>query len=239
MRILICDDEPVTVRMISGIISDAHPDFEIIGVHSSAELSARLDSEDSRSNPIDVAFLDLALKGESGVSIAEFVSQLHPEVKIIFVTGNQNLASHAMLKVNSFGYIDKPVRAPLVLGYIDKIIKELRRESAADSFCYSEMGQCFRVDSKSIIYIESARNKLKLHLTDGTVKEITGTLDNAEKQLAQSFVRCHKSYLARIGYIARYDSSCFFMINGDSIPIGRSRRDEAVKKYLLFKGVSC
>ncbi len=39
MRILICDDEPAIVRQISEIIADAYPDIELIGVHSSAELS--------------------------------------------------------------------------------------------------------------------------------------------------------------------------------------------------------
>lgn len=47
MRILICDDEPAMVSRISGIIEDAYPDIELVGVHSSAELSERLAPEDA------------------------------------------------------------------------------------------------------------------------------------------------------------------------------------------------
>ena len=47
MRILICDDEPAMVKQISEIIADAYPDIELVGVHSSAELSEKLAPEDA------------------------------------------------------------------------------------------------------------------------------------------------------------------------------------------------
>lgn len=50
MRILICDDEPAMVKQISEIIADAYPDIELVGVHSSAELSEKLAPEDANRN---------------------------------------------------------------------------------------------------------------------------------------------------------------------------------------------
>ena len=64
MRILICDDEPAMVSRISGIIEDAYPDIELVGVHSSAELSERLAPEDADKN-FDLAFVDISVKDES------------------------------------------------------------------------------------------------------------------------------------------------------------------------------
>ena len=72
MRILICDDEPAMVKQISEIIADAYPDTELVGVHSSAELSEKLAPEDAN-RKFDLAFLDIAVSDESGVDIAEFV----------------------------------------------------------------------------------------------------------------------------------------------------------------------
>lgn len=59
MRILICDDEPAMVKQISEIIADAYPDIELVGVHSSAELSEKLAPEDAN-RKFDLAFLDIA-----------------------------------------------------------------------------------------------------------------------------------------------------------------------------------
>ena len=69
MRILICDDEPAMVKQISEIIADAYPDIELVGVHSSAELSEKLAPEDAN-RKFDLAFLDIAVSDESGVDIA-------------------------------------------------------------------------------------------------------------------------------------------------------------------------
>lgn len=77
MRILICDDEPAMVKQISEIIADAYPDIELVGVHSSAELSEKLAPEDAN-RKFDLAFLDIAVSDESGVDIAEFVGALCP-----------------------------------------------------------------------------------------------------------------------------------------------------------------
>ena len=119
MRILICDDEPAIVRQISEIIADAYPDIELIGVHSSAELSEKLAPEDANRN-FDLAFLDIAVRDESGVDIAEFVGALCPGVKIVFVSGNQDLVSKAFVAVDDCGYIYKPVDPKLLLGYIER-----------------------------------------------------------------------------------------------------------------------
>lgn len=107
MRILICDDEPAIVRQISEIIADAYPDIELVGVHSSAELSEKLAPEDAN-RKFDLAFLDIAVRDESGVDIAEFVGALCPGVKIVFVSGNQDLVSKAFVAVDDCGYIYSP-----------------------------------------------------------------------------------------------------------------------------------
>ena len=107
MRILICDDEPAMVKQISEIIADAYPDIELVGVHSSAELSEKLAPEDAN-RKFDLAFLDIAVSDESGVDIAEFVGALCPGVKIVFVSGNQDLVSKAFVTVDDCGYIYKP-----------------------------------------------------------------------------------------------------------------------------------
>lgn len=119
MRILICDDEPAMVSRISGIIEDAYPDIELVGVHSSAELSERLAPEDADKN-FDLAFVDISVKDESGVDIAGFIGAVCPGIKIVFVSGNQDLVSRAFVKVDDCGYIYKPIDPTLLLGYIER-----------------------------------------------------------------------------------------------------------------------
>lgn len=193
MRILICDDEPAIVRQISEIIADAYPDIELIGVHSSAELSEKLAPEDANRN-FDLAFLDIAVRDESGVDIAEFVGALCPGVKIVFVSGNQDLVSKAFVAVDDCGYIYKPVDPKLLLGYIERERAGAHKRQNREYFEYTRRGSSRKIGSDSILFIVSERNYLEIHTVDGDSVTVPGKLDEAEQQLKSGFVRCHKSY---------------------------------------------
>ena len=209
MRILICDDEPAMVSRISGIIEDAYPDIELVGVHSSAELSERLAPEDADKN-FDLAFVDISVKDESGVDIAGFIGAVCPGIKIVFVSGNQDLVSKAFVKVDDCGYIYKPIDPTLLLGYIERE-RSGGRKSNKKYLEYSRHGVSGKVDSDRILYVSSERNSIEIHMVDGDGITAYGKLDDAEEQLRESFVRCHKSYLVNLKYIARYTgtSMCF------------------------------
>lgn len=237
MRILICDDEPVVVRQISRIIKDAHPDFEIIGVQSSAELSSRL-AQESEKVSFDIAFLDISLKGESGINIADFVAEYSPKTKIVFVSGNQDLVSRAFTSVTDCGYIYKPVNPVFVLGYIDRVSKNAGKDKDEEYFEFFERGRLVRIAAESILFIESDRSRVKLYFTNGENREILARLDNVEQQLERGFVRCHKSFIVNLKYIAKYSSTEFTLMNGETVRISRSRQNAALEKYLLFRGGS-
>ena len=68
------------------------------------------------------------------------------------------------------------------------------------------------------------RNYLEIHTVDGDSVTVPGKLDEAGRQLEAGFVRCHKSYLVNLKYIARYTATQFIMMNGKIIPISRSRK---------------
>lgn len=235
MRILICDDEPAIVRQISEIIADAYPDIELVGVHSSAELSEKLAPEDADRN-FDLAFLDIAVSDESGVDIAEFVGALCPGVKIVFVSGNQDLVSKAFVTVNDCGYIYKPVDPKLLLGYVERERAGGRPRPSRLYFEYTRRGSNHRIESDKILFIVSVRNNLEIHTVDGDSLTVPGKLDEAGDRLKSSFVRCHKSYLVNLKYIAKYTATQFVMMNGAIIPISRSKKKEAADRYVLFKG---
>ena len=236
MRILICDDEPSMVRQLSEIIEGAYPDIELVGVHSSAELSERLAQENSDKS-FDLAFVDIAVKDESGVDIAGFIGAACPGIKIVFVSGNQELVSKAFVKVDDCGYIYKPVDPTLLLGYIERE-RSGGRKSNKKYLEYSRHGVSGKVDSDRILYVSSERNSVEIHMVDGDKITTYGKLDDAEEQLKSNFVRCHKSYLVNLRYIAKYTATYFVLMNGETVPISRSKKTESADKYVLFKGAS-
>ena len=234
MRILICDDEPAIVRQISEIIADAYPDIELIGVHSSAELSEKLAPEDAN-RKFDLAFLDIAVRDESGVDIAEFVGALCPGVKIVFVSGNQDLVSKAFVAVDDCGYIYKPVDPKLLLGYIERERAGAHKRQNREYFEYTRRGSSRKIGSDSILFIVSERNYLEIHTVDGDSVTVPGKLDEAEQQLKSGFVRCHKSYLANMEHVIRGCREALTMTTGAQVPVSQ-RQYRAVRDALAAAG---
>ncbi len=50
------------------------------------------------------------------------------------------------------------------------------------------------------------------------------------------FLRVHKGYLVPCKFIRRFDSNSVILTTGEEIPVGRSRRQEAMDAYLAYIG---
>ena len=59
-------------------------------------------------NPVDVAFLDINMRGIGGLGLAEKLIELQPRCKIVFCTGYEEYAIPAF-KIHASGYLMKPI----------------------------------------------------------------------------------------------------------------------------------
>ena len=75
---------------------------------------------------MDVAFLDIQMRGMGGLTLAEKILQQCPDCKIVFCTGYEEYALPAF-KLHASGYVLKPVSAQDVQAELDNI-KGLRRK---------------------------------------------------------------------------------------------------------------
>ncbi len=73
-----------------------------------------------KENAVDVAFLDINLRGIGGLILAEKIVSSCPECKIVFCTGYEEYAIPAF-KLHASGYLMKPVSAEDVQAEIDNI----------------------------------------------------------------------------------------------------------------------
>ena len=71
-------------------------------------------------NPIDIAFLDINMRGIGGLGLAEKLLALQPRCKIVFCTGYQEYAVSAF-QLHVSGYLMKPITAEAVQKEIDHI----------------------------------------------------------------------------------------------------------------------
>ena len=112
MTILLIDDEPLALEMLKDSVAEACPDAVLHPFLKTSEALAFL-----QANPVDIAFLDIQMRGMSGLEMAVKCKQLYPKINLIFATGYDSYAIDAMT-MHASGYIMKPITA-------EKVKKEL------------------------------------------------------------------------------------------------------------------
>ena len=115
MKAIAVDDE---LYMLETLEEAIRASFDIAQVECFTACSAALAY--ATENPIDIAFLDINMRGIGGLGLAEKLLELHPRCKIIFCTGYEEYAVSAF-RLHASGYLMKPITAEAVQKEIDHI----------------------------------------------------------------------------------------------------------------------
>jgi len=102
-RILIVDDHPV-VRQGIRMIMNTEPAIQIVGEANDGQEA----EHQVRSLRPDIVLLDLAMPGKNGVEAMQTIKRIHPEIRIIVLTGSADEESvNAAMKAGADGYLLK------------------------------------------------------------------------------------------------------------------------------------
>ena len=245
MRCIALDDEPLALRQISGYISKI-PFLELAATFRSAVAA----QEWLKENSTDLIFVDINMPDMTGV---EFVQTLETPIMVIFTTAYAEYAIEGY-KLSAIDYLLKPfglqdmIRASekaLSLHELLQLQSQVQRsddsdlsereettDSADDKGVLSVHAdrKTHLVKLSNIVYLESAGEYVRLHLTDGTKLVTLFRLKNMESTLQPSqFMRVHRSYIINLGHISGYTKGRVFLSNDDYVPIGENYKEQFLK----------
>ena len=115
MKAIVVDDEIYMLETLQEAVC-ASSDIEMVKAFSSCSAALAYATE----NQVDVAFLDINMRGIGGLGLAEKLLSLQPRCKIVFCTGYEEYAVSAF-QLHVSGYLMKPITAKDVQKEIDHI----------------------------------------------------------------------------------------------------------------------
>ncbi len=224
-RCLIVDDEPMARDIIRRYIE------KIPTLQFTAECGNAIDAlvflQDQK---IDLIFLDIQMPHLSGT---EFVKSLRKSPKIIFTTAYKEYALDGF-ELDVVDYLLKPISFDRFLRAVNKAFpqKEDETETTASDpdtkdkklssgFIYLKSDRkMIKVMLDDILYIESARDYLKVH-TDSNSIITRQTISSIEAMLSDSeFIRIHRSYIVSIKKINSFTHETV-EVGKNELPIGK------------------
>lgn len=237
MRCIAIDDEPLALRQISGYIGKI-PFLELVATFSSAVMA----QEWLANNETDLIFVDINMPDMTGV---EFVQSLDAKSMVIFTTAYAEYAIEGF-KLSAIDYLLKPFGLQDITRASEKALSlyellQLQGQLSGDnpqddgSAESTEEGvlsvhadrKTHLVKMSNIVYLESAGEYVRLHLTDGTSLVTLFRLKNMESELQSSqFMRVHRSYIINLSHISGYTKGRVFLSNDDYVPIGENYKEQ-------------
>lgn len=217
-KCIIVDDEPPAIRVLKKYIQTI-PQLELsASCRNAFEALNHLSQE-----KVDLIFLDIHMPKLIGT---EFLKSLSYPPKIIFTTAHKDFAVEAF-ELDAVDYLLKPISFERFLKAVNKVIQinyPLPETPASNiSFVY------FRADRKmvkvflnEILYIESYRDYVTIHMENSRELRVKLTLNHVEGMLpGNQFLRIHRSYIVSINKISAFTKNDI-EIGRTEIPIGKS-----------------
>ena len=141
MKAIAVDDEIYMLENLEEAINESSDVDEVIPFSSCSAALAY-----AAENTVDVAFLDINMRGIGGLGLAEKLMELNPHCKIIFCTGYEEYAVSAF-KLHVSGYLMKPITAEAVQKEIDHIKGLKAKEKLLTVKCFGNFEVLYNGES--------------------------------------------------------------------------------------------
>lgn len=188
MKAIAVDDE---IYMLETLLEAVNASPDIAATEAFSTCSAALAY--AAEHPVDVAFLDINMRGIGGLGLAEKLMDLHPQCKIIFCTGYKEYAVSAF-QLHVSGYLIKPITAEAVQKEIDHIKGVKSTEKLLTIKCFGNFEVLY--NGESLPFKRKKAKELLAVLTDRngsgmTAKQICAILfpDNTDDTKNSAYLR--------------------------------------------------
>lgn len=234
VKVAFCDDDLAVLNEIRVFLNhyrvERNEEISYTAFQSPLDLMAEVE----RGVKFDVLFLDVIMPGENGIDTAAEIRNYDSNVKIIFLTSSTEFAVQSYT-VNAYFYQLKPVWEESFFRLMDSVLSTCEKEQTTSLVLRCKSG-ITRIEFKKLEYCEVICRTLYLHLTDGTILESTGSMDELSKRVMPygGFLRPHRSYLVNLEYVKNISCRSITMSCQEEIPIPRGKYNEIKNAFLEY-----
>lgn len=223
IKCIVVEDEPLAMDIMVDFIGQV-PFLELEKTCTDALGAMKILNE----KKIDLIFLDIHLPKLKGL---DFLSTLKNPPMVIITTAYQEFALKSY-DYNVLDYLLKPIEFSRFMVAVQKAAIQTNKEiltseeTVNDGLFFTVNKKKARIAFQSILYIESQRENVKI-VTESNIIQTRIAISELEKQLPDSFLRIHRSYIVAKPKIDFVDAQ-EIEIKGKRLPIGRSYKNEVL-----------
>lgn len=233
MKIAICDDEQACVDRLCTLIN-AYCAGRRLVCDCQGFTDPLVFSASDLAN-YDLVFLDANMGEVDGIAAAKALREVNPAAILVYISAFVEYAPLGY-RVDAFRYLMKHDLDSSFAECMDEIV--MRLDSSSQGLCVGTAGGEQTVAIASLVFLESFRHQILLHLSDDTVLESKQhSLSELAALLApHTFLRIHKSFLVNPEYVEVIKNRVLVLKNGVVLACGKKDYAQILQKFMLWKG---
>lgn len=233
IKVLIADDEPAAVHVLSSLIKELSEDLVVVEVamDGTEAMKAIL-----KHKP-ELIFMDINMPFVNGLEVLEKLA--FEDLKVIFTTGSDLYALRA-LKLKAVDYLLKPIDPADFMVAVQKAKKlieterQLQLSSAGQSRVqFATQNGFIILEENNIIHIEGMGSYSQIATTDKAEKiTVSRNIGQIEKKLSDAFFRCHNSHIVNLNYITSFSTKDGFSVclkDGTCVDVSRRSKEQLLQ----------
>lgn len=226
LKIAICEDDKIMRLQMESYLKDFEKLFRVESYGSGEEL---LDSGEN----YDFIFLDIDMKGMSGIDTARHLRRKDKKVKIIYVTAYDDFKDYAF-SVHAFAYLVKPVNKEIIRKILKEAMAYTEEKDTGQKVMFETENGLLEIDTRDIYYFEYQSRRIRIVTKAGAVWQKGAIAQVAMRMEPYGFLMPHKSFVVNLYHIRNLKGYDIFLTDGSSLPLSQKKSAEFRKKLASY-----
>lgn len=214
-KLAVCDDDTTLLSMMKEYLNGFETLFQIEYFQSGEELLSHL-------KDYDIIFLDIDMKGISGIDTARKIRVQNKRTKIVYVTAYEDYRDYAF-SVHAFAYLVKPVTKEKIISAVKEAMAYTKEEISGPRIRFHCLEGYQEFSVEDIYYFEYQCRKICIVTAQGTFhfQEKIGNI--CEKMAEMGFASPHKSFVVNLSHIKGISGYELALTDNIHIPLSQKR----------------
>ena len=231
-RVAICDDEATSLQIIEAlteqILEEAEIEYEIATFEDMLVMTKELSSG---RDEYHLLLSDILAVGMTGIAAAEELRRLGEKMPIVFVSSPAESAM-AGYRLHALRYLKKPVEYERLQ---EALLEAYRMSMNSSGFLKFQVAdKLYNLPFEQIEYLESQGRDTNIITADETISVHMKFSDMEQQLPADTFLRCHRSYIINLAHVKDLARYRFLTKSGVEIPVSQLQYAEIKNKFMKY-----
>ena len=231
-RVAICDDEATSLHIIEAlteqILQEAEIEYEIATFEDMLVMTKELSGGREEYH---LLLSDILAVGMTGIEAAEELRRLGEKIPIVFVSSTAEYAMDGY-RVHALRYLKKPVEYERLQ---EALLEAYRMSMNSSGFLKFQVAdKLYNLPFEQIEYLESQGRDTNIITAEETISVHMKFSDMEQQLPADSFLRCHRSYIINLAHVKDLARYRFLTKSGVEIPVSQLQYAEIKNKFMKY-----